>query len=114
MVRSLNLLHDPIGSHPSKSELSWHAPHPCLENQNRFFDPELFLVTFSMSVDKRLPPIVVTKTMFILGWTLAANTRYPFPDYIPNGVVIEMDYLLHTYPVRFRNTYNMSSNRLHA
>ena len=26
---------------------------------------------------------MVTETVFILGWTLATNTRYPFPEYHP-------------------------------
>ena len=27
--------------------------------------------------------------LFNLGWTLATNTRYPFPEYAPKGVVRE-------------------------
>ena len=31
--------------------------------------------------------IVVAKMVLYLGWTLATNTRYPFPKYAPKGVV---------------------------
>ena len=30
---------------------------------------------------------MVTETVFILGWTLATNTRYPVPEYAPKVVV---------------------------
>ena len=32
---------------------------------------------------------MVAKTVFLLGWTLTTNTRYPFPEYALKGVVRE-------------------------
>ena len=34
---------------------------------------------------------ILPSYLFILGWALAANTRYPFPEYAPKGVIGAMD-----------------------
>ena len=54
---------------------------------------------------------MVTESVFILGWTLATNTRYPFPEYAPKGVVREWINLITFYRV---NIWTRFDNKLHV